>query len=262
LVLQNLKNDYQRSKLLLLQAMLLDPGTAHYNIIPIDVDDNILLGDVQPFPQLLDECLNINPTIKSANATFSASQSQFKAASSQRMPTITAIGILGSNFSSNGAVNPDKPFFNPDNGAPGYNFEPNATFFRQLGYNQFEYFNLRMNIPIFNQFTVSNQVQVARVNAANAELAVNEAVLNVTNVVQQVYLDLLAAKSTYESALENLYALTQSYEFMKKRYENGNTDFYTFMESLNNKNRAEIQMVNAKYSIVFRQKILDTYRSL
>jgi len=55
--------------------------------------------------------------------------------------------------------------------------------------------------------------------------------------------------------------LDQTYVFMKKRFETGNTDFYTYLESLNNKNRAEIQLINAKYSIIFRKKVLDLYRS-
>jgi outer membrane protein len=61
---------------------------------------------------------------------------------------------------------------------------------------------------------------------------------------------------------DNLVALNQSFEYVKTRYENGNTDFYTYLESLNNKNRAEVELVNAKYSIVFRKKILGVYRGL
>ena len=63
-------------------------------------------------------------------------------------------------------------------------------------------------------------------------------------------------------AIINLIALNQSFDFVKTRYDSGNTDFYTYLESLNNKNRAEIELVNAQYSIVFRKKILDVYRGM
>ena len=96
----------------------------------------------------------------------------------------------------------------------------------------------------------------------NAKLGVEQTELDVTNTVQRVYLDLISAQETYKAAQENLVALNQSFEFVKTRYENGAIDFYSYLESLNNKNRGEIELVNAKYSIVFRKKILDVYRGL
>ena len=96
----------------------------------------------------------------------------------------------------------------------------------------------------------------------NSELDLKQSELTITNSVQQVYLDLIAAQSTYEAAVENLISLNQSYEFVKTRYDTGNTDFFTYLESLNNKNRAEIQLANSKYSIVFRKKILDVYKGM
>ena len=96
----------------------------------------------------------------------------------------------------------------------------------------------------------------------NAEVAVEQAEQTVKNTLQQVYLDLITAQETYRASLENLKALEQSYTFVKKRYDAGLTDFYTFRESLNNKNRAEIELVNAKYTIIFRKKILDLMQGL
>jgi outer membrane protein len=260
--LQNLSNDFQRNKLQLLQNMLLDPSKAEYEVVEYEVPEASLTVDLEPFDQVLDDCLSANPSLRGARASLSAANYQYKVAKSDRYPTLSVLGVFGSNYSSNGAVNPDKPFRNPETNEPGFNFEPNATFFEQMGYNQFEYVNFRFSIPIFNQFSASNNIQIARINMANAELAVQEALVNITNTVQQVYLDLVAAQNTYTSARDNLEALEQSFVFMEKRYQTGNTDFYTYLESLNNKNRAEIQLINAKYSIIFRKKILDIYRSL
>ena len=96
----------------------------------------------------------------------------------------------------------------------------------------------------------------------NAELFTRQTELDMINTVQAVYLDLIAAQSTYNAAYENLEALEQSFSFVSKRYDTGNTDFYTYLESLNNKNRGEIELVNSRYSIVFRKKILDLYKGL
>ena len=53
--------------------------------------------------------------------------------------------------------------------------------------------------------------------------------------------------------------LQMAFEFAKSRYENGTIDFVTYLTSLNGKNTGELQLVQAKYTILFRQLILDIY---
>lgn len=258
--LQTMKNVYQQNLLTLLQAMRIDPTEANYTLEPVGDSASDLLTTIDPFDQVLNECMTVNPALASAKSSFEAAKYQYRAAWGQQMPTISIFGMVGSNYSSNGATNPDKPFNDPSTGEGFFNFEPNATFLEQMGYNQFEYLNFSLNIPIFSQLRGNTQIQTAKLSMDNAQLNNEMAMQDLTNAVQRIYLDLVAAQVTYESALENLAALQQSFEFMKKRYETGNTDFYTYLESLNNKNRAETQLINAKYSIVLRKKVLDVYR--
>lgn len=254
--LNTLQNQYERNKLLLLQAMQLDPTAASYVVESIDVSDADLTEAADPFAEVLGQSLSYSPSIRAAEASKRASVFQLRSARGGLSPTISVFGRIGSNYSSNGAVNPDvEP---GDSGRD--NFEPDATYFEQIGYNQFEYVNFSLTIPLFNRFRTRNGIQTARLAMANAELDQYQAEVTVTNTVQTAYLDLIAAQNTYQSATENLQSLRQSFEFMKKRHETGNSDFYTYLESLNNKNRAEVQLANAKYSIVLRKRILELYR--
>lgn len=249
LTLNNLQNTLQRDLLVLFQSMQLDPNAGEYSVEAYDVQEAELLLEADPFDLVLEESLNSSPALKAANASYKASKFQMHMARAQRYPTVTAFGRIGSNYSTNGARN-------PTNG----DFEPNATFSEQMDFNKFEYVNFSLNIPIFTRFQTSNTIQVAKVGMANAELDVAQSMNTITNLVQTAYLDLVSAQNTYISAKENLEATSQTFEFMKKRFETGNTDFYTYLESLNNKNRAELELVNSKYSIVFRKKILELYR--
>ncbi|MFY0600296.1 MAG: TolC family protein [Cyclobacteriaceae bacterium] len=263
LILNNLENTLQRDLLSLFQAMQLDPSEGEIEVQPYDIPESDLLLELEPFDVVLNQIINESPALKASESAYKASKYQLKSSRAQRSPTLSVFGRLGSNYSSNGATNPSKPFINPDNpDEQGFNFEPDATFFEQIDYNQFKYVNLSLNIPIFTRFQTSNRIQIAKVGMANAELDVAAANNNITNLVQTAYLDLVTAQNTYVSTKENLEASTQAFDFMKKRYETGNTDFFTYLESLNNKNRTEIELVNAKYSIVFRKKILDLYRGL
>lgn len=242
------RNTVESAKLSLIQAMQLDPKD-NYEIQPVSVSDEELLVDIEPFDQILSESLGYSPSIMQAEANRSVAKYSMKTSSGSRLPTISAFGRIGSNYSSNGALN-------PETGA----FEPDASFSDQINFNEFKYLNFQLNIPIFNRWSANTNIQNAKVGVLNAELDYQQATNGVTNLVQQAYLDMVNARTTYQSAVENLEAQNSAFEFIKKRFETGNTDFYTYQESLNNKNRAESQMVNAKYSILFRKRILDLYR--
>ena len=259
--LTNAQNLVRSNMLALIQSMQLDPAS-NYGIAPLTFEDDDLLVEIEPFNQVLATAMAVNPGLKRSSADKVAARYSLKEASAQRLPTITFFGRMGSNYSSNGATNPSLPFIDPDTGDPGFNFEPNATFWEQLEYNQFEYLNFTLNIPIFNNYTASRDVQVSKVNFLNAELDYQQATNTITNIVQQAYLDVLNAQTTYSTAKDNLEAQDSNFEFIRKRFEAGNTDFYSYLEGLNNKNNAEAQLINAKYTIVLRKRILDLYKGL
>ncbi|SNT02480.1 Outer membrane protein TolC [Ekhidna lutea] len=242
------KNTLATNELTLIQAMQLDPSD-NYIIKPTSIQEEELLTEIDPFDLVLSDALKINPAIDQAGANKDAANYSYKRTSAGQFPTLSAFGRIGSNYSSNGARNPETG-----------DFEPNATFSDQLDFNKFEYVNFQLNIPIFNRFQTRRDIQVARVGVLNAELDFQQAQNSVTNLVQRVYLDMLNAQTTYQSAKENLEAQQSIFDFIKKRFETGNTDFNTYQESLTNKNRAELQLVNAKYSIVFRKQILELFR--
>lgn len=248
--LVTLQNTYERSKLLLLQALQLE-NVRDIEIAKPEIDESDLNENVESYETVIQQATDYSPALKSANYNMAAAKSAFGVARSARYPTLTAFGQVGSNYSSNGATN-------PQTGDP----DPDATFFDQLDFNQYEYFNFSLSIPIFTRGVTSNNIQVAKINRFNSELNKRQTQMDLNNGVQQAYLDLVAAKSTYAAAQENLVALEQSFKFMKARYDSGNSDFYTYLESLNNKNRAEIELINAKYGIALRKKILNIYQGL
>ncbi|MEM6830601.1 MAG: TolC family protein [Bacteroidota bacterium] len=244
------KNNLRRNLLTLVQEMQLGVDKV-YDVSTLEVSDSDLLLKIDPFDQVLSESLSINPNLKRANADLEASRYSLKAFKAARTPTVAFFGRIGSNYSSNGARNPETG-----------DFEENASFQDQLEFNQFEYVNFSLSIPIFSRYERTTDVQVAKVNYVNAELDKKQAVNNITNTVQQVYLDLIAGQQTYQSAVENMEAQESSFRFIKKRFDVGNTDFNAYLESLNNKNAAEIQLLSSKYEILLRKKILDLYRGV
>lgn len=242
------KNSYSSRMLTLIQAMQLD-ASVDYQLASIEVEESDVLTDLEPFDWVLSEAIDYHPGMDRAEASKVSANFQLKSSSASRWPTLSVRGVLGSNYSSNGARN-------PESGA----LEPDASFSDQIEYNNFQYVNFSLSIPVFNRYQASRNVQVDRVGVLNSELDFKQTELSITNTVQQAYLDMLNAQSSYSTAKENLEAQTSAFDFIKKRFDTGNTDFYSYFESLNNRGQAEAQMINAKYSITLRKKVLDLYR--
>ncbi len=235
----NLTNAYRRDMLVLLQSVQFsDPIASQVQIQDLDMVELEDLLEVDEFSVVVDEILAFSYGLKSADASKNATNSSLKGAKSARYPSITAGAGIGSQFSS---VN-------------------EGDYVSQIEDRKRSFIGATLSIPIFNRYRTQNQIDQAKVSLLNAEIDYSQALLNVTNSAQSDYLDLVAAQTQYVSALENYEAQNSTFEFIKKRFETGNTDFYTYQESLNNKNAAEAQLANAKYTIVFRKRILDMYR--
>jgi outer membrane protein len=235
----NLENKYKSDRLSLLQTLLLDPSTEY------QVEDRSLLAQsiesqIPEYQGILEEVLQYSPGLKSASLGIETSKMDLALAKADRLPSLNMRAAYGSTFSSN----------NQD------------SYFDQLDVNEQKFLGFALSIPIFDRNRINNNIHVSNINIANSELDHQQVRIDLVNSLQQAYLDLVSAHSTYEAARENLTALEQSFKFAESRYNSGNTDFYSYLESLNNKNRAEIELINSRYSFIFRKRILEIYRGL
>lgn len=233
----NSKNQYQSDMLALLQSIQIESYDG-VQIAPLDVDDVEILIEYDSYDVVMNEIIANSFRLKSANESKIAAQAQLKQTKSSRYPTLSVFGQHQRNYASTSDV----------------------EYINQLQNNTTNFAQATLNIPIFTRYQTQNSIDNSKVAMLNAQLQNDQAVLDVTNAAQRDYLDLVSAQTSYKTAEENYEALNQTFEFIKKRFETGNTDFYSYLESLNNKNRAEAQLINAKYTIVLRKRILDLYR--
>lgn len=238
-----LNNLLQSSQLALLQSIQIENYDG-VEVAPLNIDDIEILVDYDTYDVVLADIMNYSFSIKSAEETQSAAKAQLGQTRSFRYPTVSVFGQYSRFYS--------KRF---DGGEyPSY--------FDQINNNNRSIVQASINIPIFSRYQNQNAIDNAKVGFNNSQLQHQQAVLDVTNAAQRDYLDLKAAQTSYQTSVDNYEALNQTFEFIKKRYETGNTDFYSYLESLNNKNRAEAQLISAKYTIILRKRILDLYRGL
>lgn len=130
-----------------------------------------------------------------------------------------------------------------------------------LRQNQQNIVQMSLNIPVFNGLRNYFQSQMVRIDLRNAELDYVAAEKVLQQTVQQAYQDVLAAREKYNTVIANLTYTEKAYEMAKRLYEAGVMDFYAYLESLNNKNKAEAELIQSKCEFYFKQRILQLYQS-
>ena len=250
LLIINQQNNLASSKLSLIQLLLLDT-TQDYEFAGITANDVDLESEIEQYGSVFERALGYSPSLKSSKYSLEASKKSLKASQYAWMPSLTASASMGTSWSSNSKARDENgDFILPIQVEKLSNqFESNV----QKGAR------LSLNIPLFTRFQNKTGVQQSKIAMLNSELNYEQQKNNLTNQVQQAYLALVNAQTSHVAANESLINLNTAFEFSKTRYENGTINFVTYLQSLNNKNRGELTLVQAKYGIMLRKLILDIY---
>jgi len=228
------QNRLESDRLALFQSLQLDDGV-EYAIAPVEIHEDEISA-IGSYDDILASARAYSPGIKASEKMLESEKKNLQISRAARLPRLSLTASLSSHYSSNDAEH---------------------DYLNQIRQRMRRDVGLRLSIPLFNQFRVKNAIQTAEIGVSDAELSLRQANMNLTNQVQQAYLDLTASQSAYFAAKENLNALAQAFQFAETSYNSGNSDFYSYLESLNNKNRAELDLEISKYSFVLRKRILD-----
>ncbi len=253
LTIVGFQNTLQSSELTLMQLLLLDPKD-QYIFEGITINDADLDAELASYDEIYNKSLEYSPAIRSSEFDLEASKRSLKISQFAWMPSLRLSAGMGTGWSSNA--------FNVLERDPVTNEATRTKVIdlsTQFEKNVYKSASLSLGIPLFSRMSNRTQFQQSKIQMFNSELSLEQAKNTLTNEVQQAYLNLVNARTSYKAAKESMINLNTSFEFSKTRYENGTVDFVTYLTSLNGKNRGELQLVQAKYTILFRQLILDIY---
>ncbi|MDR0413147.1 MAG: TolC family protein [Dysgonamonadaceae bacterium] len=135
----------------------------------------------------------------------------------------------------------------------------NPSFSRQFRDNSGEFISLNLNIPLFNRFSVKNQVRNARINVGNQQLILENARKTLYKEIQAAYLNATAAREKYRASGKSVTASAESFKYARERYETGKSSVFEFNEAKTKLIQSQSEQIQAKYDYIFRMKILDFY---
>jgi len=72
-------------------------------------------------------------------------------------------------------------------------------------------------------------------------------------------LDVHAAEKSYASAVETYEANKEAFNTIQQRYNVGLVNSVDYNTSLTNYDKAQNDMIEAKYTVIFRSKVIDYY---
>lgn len=264
------QNQVDLAILILKQYMEMDPNTD----ITVEKPDISKLSDVKTIydaGEVIKTAISVNPDIKLAELQQQSYAQAIKVAKGSYYPTISLFGGLGSNYSSIsqnviGSVNVQQQIGT----VQGTNtpvigqfqspvYAPNYPFGSQLSNNLNESFGISMQIPIFNRFTARTSVRKAKLNYEYAQLSTQLAKNTLSKTIIQAVLDLQAAVKSYQSALQTYESNKEALNVTKQRYDAGFVNTLDYNTAVTNYNKAQNDMINAKYTMIFRSKVIDYY---
>ena len=135
----------------------------------------------------------------------------------------------------------------------------NISFVDQLYLFDGTAIGLRLNIPIFNQFTTRNNVKRSLVNVERSKLQKKQAVLDLESNVYQAYNDAKNAKKAYDAALQVQEARRLAYEYAKERYDVGLSNAFNLSQSSTQYDNAQSDAIRTKFDFIFSLKVLEFY---
>jgi len=137
--------------------------------------------------------------------------------------------------------------------------ESPVPFGEQLLNNTNQYIGVSLNIPIFKNWYYRNNIQKARLDLRDSELALRHEKNALYNEINKACFELSSLEDEYLSALDNLKYNKLSFEAVSKKFETGLANATEFAESKRSLFSAEINLLAAELQYQLKEMTIKFY---
>ncbi|MBK0382395.1 TolC family protein [Pedobacter sp. SD-b] len=237
LSLTNAQNAYELSVLNLKQLMEMNPEQNITVQIPAIADPENIKNNYTGYDVYTKAVVNY-PDVKLAEYNTEAFKYGINVAKGNLYPSLSFGGGLSTGYSSSVPSS-----FNDQ--------ITNRNFGQYLGFN--------LSIPIFNNYRNRANYNIAKIRYDNAKAAEQLAKNNLNKIISQAVQDLKSAIKSYDATKSAFNSSKEAFNVIKQRYEVGLVNVIELNTSQTNYNKAEFDFIQAKYNVIFRQKVIDFY---
>lgn len=234
----------------------------------ISIPDNPALNQ----PDLIySEALTNQPDIKSAELKWESATKARMVAAGALYPKLIFATTIGTGYSTgDDAIVPGEVVQTPETITIGsstetiyfptqeysYQLLPLKT---QLNENFNKTIGFQLNIPILNGLRSNIGFKNAKLNELNAYYTYETTELNLRKNVQQAYADAVGALKKYHATQKSAESFKEAYNYTRAKFDAGVSTSLDYNTAKTNLAKAESDMLQAKYTYVFKLKVLDYY---
>lgn len=234
----NAENQHRQNKLVLKQLLQLPSS---YNFEIREPDTLITNDRLYALQETQDSALANRPEIRSSELGIEVSNLDLAKAKAGYLPTLTAGGSLGSSYVSGGV---------------------GSTYFKQMDDNFYQQIGITLSVPIFTRRVVKTNVEKAKIEVDQSKLALKDTKTNLTQTIEQAYINVLNAQSQYDAAVEQLKYSQEGYRIASEQLKVGAANVVVFLQQKNLYIQALQSYIQAKYNAALNIRIYDFYRGV
>ncbi|MCZ8229065.1 TolC family protein [Flavobacterium sp.] len=212
-------------------------------------DENNILA--QPATAIYDKAKESRTELKIAKANLEVAQKDLAIAKGAFQPTVQGFYNYNTRIAYADRVGLDQ------NGNPVT--KPALPFWDQFRDNKGQAFGAQLSIPIFNGWSVKNNVERNKVNLEKSKIALEQQELDLQRNVYTAFTDAKGALKTHESAIVSLESRQEAFNYAKERYAVGMMNSFDFNQAQTLLTNAQSEVIRTKYDYIFKIKILEFY---
>lgn len=237
-LLTTAENQHRQNKLVLKQLLQLPSG---YDFEITEPDTLISNTHLYALQEAQDSALANRPEIKNSELGIQVANLDLAKARTGYWPTLTAGGALGSSYNGGGT---------------------GSTYFKQLDNNFYQQIGLTLSVPIFTRRVVKTNVEKAKIEIDQSRLTLQDTKTNLSQTVEQSYINVLNAQSQYDAAVEQLKYSQEGYRIASEQLKVGAANIVVFLQQKNLYIQALQSYIQAKYNAALNIRIYDFYRGI
>jgi outer membrane protein len=195
-------------------------------------------------------------------------------AKGQLYPNLSLNGNVNTNYSSvatqntflnNSEVETDSYVLVNNVKTPVVSTQPNfktdkITYNKQLNNNLYTTVSLDLRIPLFNNFSQRNRIKKAALQLKSTDYIAEATKIQLRQNIEQAYANMTAARNSYDALSKQVEAFALSFRIAEVRFNAGVETVIDYVIAKNNYDRANSNLIIARYDYLLRTKILDYYR--
>jgi len=121
--------------------------------------------------------------------------------------------------------------------------------------------SFNLSIPVFNNLRTNSNVQRAKIQLKQSEIAVKEQTNQLRQAIESAFNETQSSQKSFLASKKQVEALEETLRIIESQYNLGAANFIEYQIASNNLFAAKSDLARSKFNYIFKQKILDFYQN-